>query len=138
MKTRITFIELIIIVIIIAIVASIVIFPTIRAAGGLNIEYSEGQRTGVPYKISKKGVIWKTWEGELSLQLTTRDSEGRMVNQVFRYSVADDAVARDIEAAAAANEIVTLKYKQYLVRGFKYGSTDYNVESVERFKAAAH
>src|SRR3989338_8785829 len=35
---------------------------------GNNIEYSEGQRVGVVNKISEKGLIWKTKEGQLSLE----------------------------------------------------------------------
>ena len=31
------------------------------------VPYSEGFRTGKLIKLSKKGIIFKTWEGELSL-----------------------------------------------------------------------
>lgn len=29
------------------------------------LEYSDGQRVGIVTKFSQKGLIWKTWEGEL-------------------------------------------------------------------------
>ena len=35
---------------------------------GNNIEYSQGQRVGVINKISERGLIWKTKEGQLSLE----------------------------------------------------------------------
>lgn len=34
---------------------------------GWGVNYSEGQRTGDVYKFSKKGLIYKSWEGEMYL-----------------------------------------------------------------------
>jgi hypothetical protein len=122
-------------VVIIGIVGLVLMLPAcivVKAFGGLNIEYGEGQRTGVPFKISKKGFFWKTWEGELSLQMTTLGHEGKMVNEIFYYSTADAQIAQAIEQAAKDNALVTLKYRQYLIRGYKYGSTGYDIVAVER------
>lgn len=33
--------------------------------GGIAQDYSDGMRTGDIYKFSKKGLIWKSWEGEM-------------------------------------------------------------------------
>lgn len=136
MPKRITLSDLFILFVFAFLIATIFGVPIVKTCGGMNIEYSEGARTGVPYKISKKGLIWKTWEGDLSLQLTTRNSEGQMINQIFSYSVADEKIAKEIEAASQANEVVTLKYKQYLLRGFRYGGTDYDIVEVNRTKTA--
>ena len=44
-------------------------------------DYSDGSRTGVVRKFSKKGAIFKTYEGELVLQgyHTDRDTNGAVV-----------------------------------------------------------
>ena len=101
-----------------------------KLLGARGIEYSDGSRTGLNYKISKKGIMWKTYEGELSLRLTARDSEGGLVNQIFQYSVSDPSVAKDIETFSAGGKPITLHYKEYLLRGYKYGSTGYDIVKV--------
>jgi len=99
--------------------------------GGLNINYSEGQRTGIVYKLSDhKGVFWKTAEGELSLQLSTRNSEGGIVNEIFYFSVSDTNVVKQLQDAAVASKVITVHYRQYLFRGYKYGSTQYDIDRV--------
>lgn len=32
-----------------------------------NVEYSEGYREGTLQKLSNRGLIWKTWDGEVAL-----------------------------------------------------------------------
>ncbi|MCH4828817.1 MULTISPECIES: 6-phosphogluconate dehydrogenase [Flavobacterium] len=44
--------------------------------------YSEGTRTGELIKFSKKGYIFKTWEGELS--------QGLSGNKIFAFSILDN------------------------------------------------
>lgn len=43
--------------------------------------YSEGNRSGELIKFSKKGYVFKTWEGELS--------QGISGAQIFKFSVMD-------------------------------------------------
>ncbi|HSP40652.1 MAG TPA: hypothetical protein VLN46_04400, partial [Gillisia sp.] len=43
------------------------------------VPYSEGTRTGELIKFSKKGVIYKTWEGEIS--------QGISGAQIFQFTV---------------------------------------------------
>lgn len=130
MKKAFTLFELLIVITILVIIALIFVIPATKMLGFSGIEYSDGSRTGVNYKISKKGLIWKTHEGALSLQMMTRDAEGAMVNQVFGYSVSDPSVARDIETFSASGRPITLHYKEYLFRGYKYGSTGYDIVKV--------
>ncbi len=49
------------------VLAGVLTYGGCQVAGN-NIEYSEGQRVGVVNKISEKGLIWKTKEGQLSLE----------------------------------------------------------------------
>nr|WP_294936631.1 6-phosphogluconate dehydrogenase [uncultured Flavobacterium sp.] len=45
------------------------------------VPYSEGVRAGELIKLSRKGVVMKTWEGELS--------QGLSGAKIFRFSVLD-------------------------------------------------
>ena len=57
----------------------------------LNWSYSSGERAGWVQKLSKKGWICKTWEGELALV----SLPGSTVEK-FNFTVPDDAVAARI------------------------------------------
>ena len=106
----------------------------IQCIGGLNIEYSDGSRSGVVQKFSKKGVVWKTWEGQLNLGYNTTNENGQLVPEVWLFSCSDDAVAKDIQQCERSGKRVTLNYKQYLVRGFRYGATSYDVVGSDSVK----
>src|SRR5258708_37927585 len=58
----------------------------------LNWSYSVGERAGYVQKLSKKGWICKTWEGELAL-VTMPGT----VAEKFFFSVHDDATAERID-----------------------------------------
>lgn len=68
--------------------------------------YSEGDRTGKIFKLSKKGYVIKTWEGEMIIG----DTGLMMGRNVWRFSVKDDAVAERIKAAG--DQLITISYKQ--------------------------
>jgi hypothetical protein len=102
----------------------------VKSVGGVNYVYSEGERTGIVYKMSKKGVLWKTYEGELSLGLLTRDANNTMVNEIFNFSVSDPEVAKKIEVCSREKQDVTLRYKEYWLRGYRYGDEQYDVVDV--------
>ncbi len=72
----------------------------------LNFTYSSGERAGYVQKISRKGWICKTWEGELAMA----NLPGAMP-QIFTFSVRDDAVAHQIEQLAGQR--VSLGYEQH-------------------------
>jgi hypothetical protein len=57
----------------------------------LSWSYSEGERAGWVQKLSKKGWLCKTWEGELSLVSLPGSTAEK-----FFFTVRDDAVAADI------------------------------------------
>jgi hypothetical protein len=57
----------------------------------LNWSYSSGERAGWVQKVSKKGWICKTWEGELALV----SLPGSTVEK-FLFTVRDDAVAQEM------------------------------------------
>jgi hypothetical protein len=90
----------------------------------LNWSYSTGERAGFLQKVSNKGWICKTWEGELSLVAMPGAAPEK-----FLFTVRDEAVAQKITAAAGKR--VTLNYEQH--KGLPttcFGDTDYFVTGV--------
>ena len=87
----------------------------------LNWSYSSGERAGFLQKVSHKGWICKTWEGELSLVAMPGAAPEK-----FLFTVRDEAIAQKVSAAAGKR--VTLNYEQH--KGLPttcFGDTDYFV-----------
>lgn len=88
-------------------------------ATGCVPNYSNGFRCGIITKLSRKGVVWKSLEGEMLTggmeQATGKGQGGTLVPQVFDFSVTDPAIADQIEKAALEGARVELKYRQWLV-----------------------
>ena len=72
----------------------------------LNYTYSTGERAGYVQKISEKGWVCKTWEGEIAMA----NLPGAMP-QIFTFSVRDDAIAHQIEKLAGQR--VSLTYEEH-------------------------
>jgi uncharacterized protein YwgA len=98
--------------------------------------YSEGIRSGMVVKISKKGWIFKTYEGQLNLQTFGANKSPNMVSESFEFSVDSDkqAVIKILEEASLSGERVSLKYSERLAKFFWRGDTKYFVTEVERLK----
>ena len=95
----------------------------------LTWSYSTGDRAGFMQKISSKGWICKTWEGELSLVALPGAAPEK-----FYFTVRDEAVAKQVEAAMGQR--VTLQYEQH--KGLPsscFGETDYFVTAVKNIAA---
>src|SRR5690242_1220483 len=60
----------------------------------LNWSYSEGERAGYLQKLSRKGWLCKTWEGEILLS-----SMPGAIPERFNFTVRDEAVVRQLQAA---------------------------------------
>jgi hypothetical protein len=92
----------------------------------LGYTYASGERAGYVQKISKKGWICKTWEGELAMA----NLPGTMP-QIFAFTVRNDSIAHVIEQNAGKQ--VSLTYDQH--RGVPtscFGETEYFVTGVHR------
>jgi hypothetical protein len=86
--------------------------------------YSSGERAGYVQKFSKKGWIWKTWEGELAMV----NLPGAMPEK-FEFSVLSDSVAAQINQTLGRR--VTLTYEQHKGVPLSYfGETEYFVDAV--------
>lgn len=87
------------------------------------VPYSEGTRSGELIKISHKGVLIKTWEGEIS--------QGISGAQIFSFSVLDreEQVLRDLDAYQG--RYVKLRYMERYATFPWLGDTKYFITSVE-------
>ncbi|HMG00515.1 MAG TPA: hypothetical protein VK560_04645 [Gemmatimonadaceae bacterium] len=92
----------------------------------LGYTYAMGERAGFVQKISKKGWLCKTWEGELAMA----NLPGTMP-QIFTFTVRSDSIAHVLEQNAGKQ--VSLTYEQH--RGIPsscFGETEYFVTRVNR------
>ena len=98
--------------------------------------YSEGVRSGVVVKISRKGVVFKTWEGQLNLMTFGAVRSQNMISESFDFSVAgnNDDVVRELESASLSGERVSLFYEERFATFPWRGDTRYFVIRVEKKK----
>lgn len=90
----------------------------------LHWSYSEGDRAGYVQKLSKKGWICKTWEGEIAM-VTMPGA----IPEKFDFTVPDDAIANRINAMAGKR--VVLHYEQHkLIPSSCFAETEYFVTTV--------
>lgn len=96
--------------------------------------YSEGVRAGAVIKLSKKGVVFKTWEGQLGLNSFGAVKSDNQLSEVFEFSVekGQDSLYHQLEEVSLSGERINLYYvERYAVLPWR-GSTKYFVEKVER------
>lgn len=126
-----TLIELLVVIVIVAIVLTL-ICSVLGASKltGVRYHYSDGERAGVVYKISKKGFIFKTWEGELNVAGVGTDASGVVIPARWQFSVVNDGVAKQLQEAANNGKRVVLKYDEYWNQPLWKGDTGYEITSV--------
>jgi hypothetical protein len=112
------------------IILSIVLIPAVAIAlwiwVAMGYTYASGDRAGYVQKISKKGWLCKTWEGELAMA----NLPGTMP-QIFSFTVRNDSIANVLEQTIGKQVSVT--YEQH--RGLPtscFGETEYFISRVNR------
>ena len=106
------------------------VFMAVLGLGGwtwftLTYNYSDGERAGYVQKLSRKGWICKTWEGELALV----NLPGAMP-EIFHFSVRDDGVAKRIQQSVGKR--VALSYEQHIgIPTSCFGETEYFVVDIQ-------
>lgn len=87
------------------------------------VPYSEGTRTGELIKFSKKGVLYKTWEGEIS--------QGISGAQIFQFSVLDEN--NEVIEKLQENEgnYVKLTYIERYATFVFWGDTKYFIKQIQ-------
>jgi hypothetical protein len=95
---------------VIGVVAGLLIVAVLLAAGyvygSLHWVYSSGERVGYVQKISRKGWLVKTWEGEL----TMAPIPGAIPEKFF-FTVREDVVAQQINQGLGKR--ISLSYEQH-------------------------
>ncbi|MFN3941125.1 MAG: 6-phosphogluconate dehydrogenase [Flavobacterium sp.] len=86
------------------------------------VPYSEGVRSGELIKISHKGVVVKTWEGEIS--------QGISGAQIFKFSVMPSNKQLIQQLEEYQGKYVKLKYEEKLRTFFWWGDTRYFIKEV--------
>jgi hypothetical protein len=89
--------------------------------------YSTGDRVGVPYKLSRKGILCKTWEGSANLggmrEKTNVSDDGKssstaMVPNTWDFTIHDsdvDKVKPVIDEAIEKGQTIKFSYDQELL-----------------------
>lgn len=92
--------------------------------------YSEGYRAGLLQKISYKGNLFKTYEGEMILSSIQSNTNVTIASEKFFFSVTDKEVALQLEKVQGKSVVVhycekngTLPWK---------GESTYFVDSLKR------
>lgn len=90
--------------------------------------YSEGNRAGILQKFSKKGSMFKTYEGELIMSSIASTGNTTIASEKFYFSVKDENVAKSLFELEGKN--VTLQYEQKRGHLPWSGETDYFVTRI--------
>ncbi len=94
----------------------------------LHWSYAEGERAGYVQKLSKKGWVCKTWEGEIAM-VTMPGA----IPEKFSFTVPDDGTAEKINAMAGQR--VVLHYQQHKYIPFScFGETEYFVDGARSLR----
>jgi hypothetical protein len=97
---------------------------TLWAGVTLNYTYSSGDRAGFLQKISKRGWLCKTWEGELQLSAIPGSQPEK-----FLFTTRSDSLAGVMQKLSGQR--VVLDYKQHVgIPGTCFGDTEYFVTGV--------
>ena len=96
--------------------------------------YSEGVRSGVVIKVSKKGFLFKTYEGQLNLLTFGASKNQNMIAENFDFSVPgyETEVIKALEEVSLSGERVSLHYVEKFVTFPWRGDTKYLIIKVER------
>ena len=91
--------------------------------------FSDGYRTGLVQKLSHKGNIFKTYEGELVLSSIASTSSVTLASEKFYFTVSNDSIAKLLQNFEGRQ--AKLHYEQKNGKLFWRGESEYIVDAVE-------
>ena len=96
--------------------------------------YSEGTRAGQVIKVSKKGVVFKTWEGQLNMQSFGAIKSNNTMAEVFDFSITkgDTSIYNLLENVSLTGERVNLHYKEKFAKLPWNGDSKFFVIKIDR------
>jgi len=78
---------------------------------GIHYETSKGEHTGFVTSVERTGLIWKTGKAYIKTDVSS--------SQEDTYCVMDQEVYAQLEQAAKDRKKVTIKFLDYLTKGFR-------------------
>ncbi len=91
--------------------------------------YSDGERTGLLTKLSRKGNVFKTYEGEMLIG-NFQQAPNVMVPEKFYFSVKDKKLSDTL--MKLQGKVISLKYLQYRKTLSWRGESVYIVTDLQR------
>jgi hypothetical protein len=85
----------------------------------LHWSYANGERAGYVQKLSSKGWLCKTWEGEIAM-VTMPGA----IPDKFEFTVRDETIAQKINAMAGKRVVLTYKQHKFIPLTC-FGETEY-------------
>jgi hypothetical protein len=89
----------------------------------LSWAYSDGERAGILQKLSRKGWLCKTYEGELAISIIPG-----VIPTIWHFSVRDERVLAELNATLGKR--VVLHYTEHVGVPSCFGDTNYFVNRV--------
>jgi hypothetical protein len=113
-----------------------IILVAVLIAGGATwflytASYSEGTRSGRLIKLSRKGFIFKTWEGQLDVGGLQSGAAGEGLTSLWDFSVDSGQVMVLSELEKSSGRNVKLHYEERYYRFFWKGDTRHFIVRVE-------
>lgn len=94
----------------------------------LNFAYSNGERVGYIRRVSYRGWICKTWEGELAMTSSAGAQE-----VIFAFTVRDPKVVEQVKALEGKH--VSIQYDERKgIPSSCFGDTPYHVHAIRPIK----
>ena len=96
--------------------------------------FSEGSRAGTIVKFSKKGVVFKTYEGELNMGMfITDNAAANYGSNIFNFSVpsGNKEVVETIEKVILTGSRVKLYYQEKYVSFLWVGESKYHIYKID-------
>ena len=118
------------------VVTATVLAAVVLGAGWFTLaaDYSEGYRVGKIIKLSRKGYVFKTWEGTLDFGYLQNDPNAGVATRIWEFSVPgdEDGVRRQIDDAIAGDYKAKVWYREKYFQLPWRGDTKQFVYKVER------
>lgn len=113
----------------------VIVFLSLAFAGYFfyyNLTYSEGTRAGYLVKVSKKGMVFKTFEGQLNLGgISGGDMSAIVSKDYWEFSIPKSREDIFEEMQNFEGKQIKVGYKQKMGAFFWQGDTDYFVDEVK-------
>ena len=119
-------------ILLLTLLSLVILFITYVYICGLT--YSTGARTGIVIKISQKGYLFKTYEGELNLGGISEGDGTIMPTRIWQFSVQRNDTATYNALTNTQGKHVRLHYREVYKKFFWQSETPYFVEKVEIVK----